>query len=69
MDDKKSAKVVAEDLAYTARLKYTGIGGLELGATLQHQQDVTQSISNEASVLLIEVHTSYSNGPFAIRVL
>ena len=65
----KSAKAVAEDLAYTARLKYTGIAGFELGATLQHQQDVTQGISNEASALLMEVHASYSNGPFGLRAL
>jgi len=66
----KSAKAVAEDLAYTARLKYTGIQGLELGATLQQQQNVTQGIVGEdASALLTELHAAYNNGPVQVRAL
>jgi len=66
----KSAKAVAEDLAYTARLKYTAIQGLELGATLQQQQNVTQGIVGEgASALLTELHAAYNTGPVQIRAL
>lgn len=66
----KSAKATAEDLAYTARLKYTGVAGLELGATVQYQQDITQGIaSDSASALLTELHAVYGAGPFAVRAL
>mgnify|MGYP002700139690 FL=1 len=65
----KSAKAVAEDLAYTARLKYTGIAGLELGATVQYQEDLTQGQQSNASALLTEVHAAYQTGPFSVRAL
>lgn len=65
----KSAKAVAEDLAYTARLKYTGIAGLELGATVQYQEDLTQGQQSDASALLTELHAAYQTGPFAVRAL
>lgn len=65
----KSAKATAEDLAYTARLKYTGIAGLELAATLQYQEDITQGAASEASALLTEVHAAYNVGNFGLRAL
>ena len=66
----KSAKAVAEDLALTARLKYTGIQGLELAATWQQQQDVTQGImGDEADATLIEMHAAYRTGAFGLRAL
>lgn len=66
----KSAKATAEDLAFTGRLKYTGIAGLELGATLQHQQDVTQGdLGESAAALLTEVHAVYNSGDFGLRAL
>lgn len=65
----KSAKAVAEDFAYTARVKYTGVAGLELGATVQYQEDITQGVASEASALLTELHATYNTGPFALRAL
>ncbi len=66
----KSAKATAEDLAYTARLKYTGIQGLELGATVQLQSDMTQGdTASEAEGLLLEAHAAYNRGPFGVRAL
>lgn len=65
----KSAKAVAEDLAYTARVKYTGVAGLELGATVQYQQNVTQGQESDASALLTELHAAYQTGPFSVRAL
>jgi len=66
----KSAKATAEDLAFTGRLKYTGIAGLELAATLQHQQDVTQGdLGQSAAALLTEVHAAYNSGDFGLRAL
>lgn len=65
-----NSEAVAEDWAFTGRLKYTGIAGLELGLTLQHQQDVTQGISSEDSdALLTEVHAAYNSGNFGLRAL
>lgn len=38
----KAAKANAEDHAYTARLRYVGVLGLDVGATYQRQQDISQ---------------------------
>jgi len=66
----KSAKATAEDLAYTLRLKYSAIAGLELAASLQYQDDVTQGLGADSSdALLLEAHAIYNNGPFALRAL
>ncbi len=65
----KSAKATAEDLAYTGRLKYTGIQGLELAATIQYQEDITQGVASEADALLTEFHAIYSAGPVSVRAL
>lgn len=66
----KSAEADAFDLATTARLKYTGIPGLELATTIQHQSDASQSASdNLGSANLIEAHAIYQNGPFGLRAL
>ncbi len=58
----KSAEANAEDLAYTARIKYTGISGLELAATAQQQQDVTQGAlpGEDAEGTLLQAHARYS---------
>ncbi len=66
----KVAEALAEDLAVTGRLKYTGIPGLELGLAAQYQQDVTQGLALEsASATLLEAHVSYSDGPFGLKAL
>jgi len=64
----------AETLAGTARVKYTGIEGLELGLAVQHQEDLTQqgrapAGGDEIGALLTEVHAIYENGPFGLRAL
>lgn len=58
----KSAEANAEDLAYTARLKYTGVRGLELAATVQQQQDVTQGAlpGEDAEGTLLQAHARYT---------
>lgn len=66
----KSAKATAEDLAFTGRLKYTGIKGLELAATLQQQQDITQGNgigSGEAT--LIALNAAYQYDGLSLRAL
>lgn len=66
----KVSKADASDPAYTANLKYTGIAGLELGATLQYQQDLYQGeYSQDIDGLLYEAHLTYRNGPFGLRAL
>lgn len=65
----KSAKAAAEDLAYTARLKYTGIQGLELAGTFQYQENITQGLTSEADALLTELHVIYTTGPVSVRAL
>ena len=60
----------ADNLAYTARLKWTGINGLELATTLQYQTDVTQGIDTTAgAATLIEAHGVWQTGPYALRAL
>lgn len=71
----------AEELAGTARIKYTGVPGLELGLALQYQSDLTQDgIGNDRlgrtafgvdniSGLLTEVHGIYNVGAFGLRAL
>ncbi|MCG8668279.1 MAG: OprO/OprP family phosphate-selective porin [Pseudomonadales bacterium] len=68
----KSAEANAEDLAYTTRIKYTGVKGLEAAITYQHQQDLTQSDENSAetnSADLIVAHVIYNVGDFGVRAL
>ena len=66
----KGAKAQANDLAYTARLKWSGIPGLELAGTLQHQSDITQNNDATAgAAMLIEVHAVWQKGPFNLRAL
>ncbi len=58
----KSAEANAEDLAYTARLKYTGIAGLEVAASVQQQQDLTQGaiVGEDVEGTLFEAHARYT---------
>ena len=70
-DGRQSGRnAVANDLAYTGRLKWTGMAGLELGATVQWQTDATQSNDSTAgSASLYEMHAAWNQGPFAARAL
>jgi len=59
-----------QDPAYTARLKWTGIAGVELGAALQYQRDITQSTDATAgTATLLETHAIWQTGRFALRAL
>jgi len=64
----KVAKANGDSFAYTARLKYTGIPGLEIAGSFQHQDDITQGAAN-AEAQLLEMHAVYATGPFAVRAL
>ena len=66
----KVSKAQADDLAYTGRLRYTAIPGLELAATVQYQTDMTQGQDNTAgSGVLSETHLAYMVGDFALKAL
>lgn len=66
----KTSEAKAKNFAYTGRLKWTGLPGVELGGTIQHQTDMTQSLDATAgSANLYELHGIYSKGPFALKAL
>lgn len=63
-------EAIAKNLAYTARLKWTGVPGLELATSLQQQTDITQGVDLTAgAATLIEAHGVYQRGPIALRAL
>lgn len=66
----KVAEAKAKDPAYTSRLKWTAIPGVELAASVQYQADVTQGMDAAAgSATLIETHAVIEQGPFGLRAL
>jgi hypothetical protein len=66
----KTSEAVANDLAYTGRLKYTGIPGLELAASINYQTDASQEGGDGLGEgILYETHAIYQKGPFALRAL
>ncbi len=71
----KTANATANDLAFTGRVKYTGMPGLELAASVQYQSDITQGSTGAIGrdtvddAILYEAHIVYSRGPFGLRAL
>ncbi len=71
----KVSEAAADDFAATARLKYTGIQGLELAASVQHQFNPTQDDDSDVEDdfiddgTLYETHAIYNHGPFGLRAL
>lgn len=64
----KVAEAPAENLAYTGRLKWTGMPGVELAVSGQYQDDLTQG-QMDVSATLIEAHADIQRGPFGLRAL
>ena len=73
----KVSEASANDPAYTARLKYTGVPGLELSASYQLQVDAAQGkatddLDNPIDIgqgQLLSTHAVYNKGPFSLRAL
>ena len=67
----KVANASAENLAYTGRVKYTAVAGLELAATVQYQTDITQGAASvdTADATLLEAHAIYQVDNFTVRAL
>jgi hypothetical protein len=60
----------AKNPAYTARLKWTAIPGLELAGSIQRQTDITQSTDTSAgAATLLEAHVVLNKGAFGLRTL
>jgi hypothetical protein len=66
----KVSNASAENLAYTGAVRYTGIPGLELGATLQYQDDASQ-VANDGldEGLMSAIHMALTRGGFGFRAL
>ncbi len=65
----KVGKAINNEAAFVGRVKYTGIAGLELGASVFYQDDMAQATREEVSGLLTETHIDYSYENFRIRAL
>jgi phosphate-selective porin len=66
----KVAEATAKDPAYTSRLKWTAIPGVELAASVQYQNDITQGFDSRAgSATLLETHAVIEQGAFGLRAL
>ena len=69
----KVGKAKADEFAYTGRIKYTAVPGLELAATLQYQSDLFQgeNLGNveDISATLYEAHAAIQRGSFGLRAL
>jgi len=64
------AEAPANDFAFTGRLKYTAIPGLELAATIQYQPDLSQEGGDGVNAAyLYESHVQWATGPFGLRAL
>ncbi len=70
----KVSESKGDDLAFTGRIKYTAVPGLELAATVQQQNDIWQGETipgqdGGVDALLWEAHAIYNSGPFGLRAL
>lgn len=69
----RGSKADGSDPASTLRLKYTGVPGLEVGATWHHQADMSQGAPSVAKedleADLLTAHVAWQQGPFGLRAL
>lgn len=65
---KKVANAPGNDPAITARLRWTGVPGVEIGVAGQYQADVTQGALGIDATML-EAHAAVQRGGFGLRAL
>ena len=66
----KGAKARFDSLASTGRVRWLGIPGLELAASIQYQEDVTQETDPTAgSAWLATAHAAFQRKHFGLRAL
>jgi len=64
----KVAEASADDLAYTTRLRYSGMPGLDLGVTYQYQSDASQVRADGLDEgQLFAVNAVYNTGGFTLK--
>jgi hypothetical protein len=66
----RGSKANASDMAYTARIRYTGLPGTEIGASWQRQTDMSQgSLATDLEADMLEAHVVVTRGNFGLRAL
>jgi hypothetical protein len=65
----KVGKAKADNIAFTGRLKYTAVPGLEVAASLQYQADVRQGEGAAVDGTLFETHVAWQSDNFQLRAL
>lgn len=66
----KGASATGNDPAMTARVKWTGLPGVEWALSVVHQQDIGQGlVANLGRANLYESHVVVNRGPFGLRAL
>jgi len=60
----KVSKATNDEAALAGRVKYTGIAGLEIAASVLYQDDLDQSTDADYSGLLSTAHIAYTKGGF-----
>lgn len=66
----KTAKARFDSQAYTGRLRWLGIPGLELSASVQYQEDMTQETDPTAGgAWLYSAHAAFQRKHFGLRAL
>ncbi len=64
------AEALANDPAYTARLKWTGVPGIEVAGSFQYQKDIGQGqVAGLEDATLAEAHVAMNKGMFGLRAL
>ncbi len=68
----KVSEAAADNFAYTGRIKWTGLPGVELAAVVQYQDDIAQSDAAQGDVgsaTLFQTHAVIEKGAFGLRAL
>lgn len=67
----KDSNAPGDNLAYTGRLRWSAIPGVEIAASLYHQEDLTQSSLGIVPIggTLGTAHAVVSRGPFSMKTL
>jgi hypothetical protein len=66
----KVAEASFESGAATARVRYSGMPGLDLAVSAQYQQDLAQgTLAQNIDAVLVTAHADWRSGPFGFRAL
>lgn len=66
----KVSEATAKDPAATARLRWNGLSGVDVGISSQYQHDITQgALEDNIDALLLAAHTDIRKGAFGLRAL